>query len=204
MRRLFWYCISVCLVLTFTPGLGYASNYFDGPYIGGLVGYSHYSSDLSAEGNVKGLSADGPQIGAFIGYGLTTGRVFLSSEINVIFNTADFKLVYPGYKLTADIEESYGISVRMGGFISNQVLSYFTVGWQQTNLSFDQVTDFGSGSTDKKFDGPRIGVGIEYQTNKYVFIRGEYNYTFYREETVAGLDLDLSASHFQIGAGFRF
>lgn len=178
---------------------------FHGFYVGGFAGLAAFDSEVNSAGNsTEGLAATGLSNGVFVGTGTMHELVYFSVEGNAAFHNTDFSENHSPNNLEGDFEETYGVSGRIGGLFARNVLTYFRAGWQRVNLDVS-----GTGwSEDQSFDGVRLGLGVEYQTNQNVFIRGEYNYTLYYEETltVGGTDyeIDPDAGLFQLGIGYRF
>lgn len=179
---------------------------FHGFYAGGLAGLATFDSELDYSGNsTDGLAATGLSNGFFVGTGTKYELIYFSLEGNIGFHNADFSENLGPNDLEADVEETYGVSGRIGGLFARNVLTYFRAGWQEVNF---EVSDNTGWSEDQRFNGVRLGLGVEYQTNQNVFIRSEYSYTLYYEETLTGgaadYEIDPNAGLFQLGIGYRF
>lgn len=181
-------------------------NAFHGFYAGAFAGLALFDAELSYAGNsTEGLAATGLSNGVFVGSGTMYERIYFSVEGNVAFHNADFSENLGANDFEADVEETYGVSGRIGGLIARNVLTYFRGGWQHVNID---VSDNTGWSEDQRFNGVRLGLGLEYQTNQNVFIRSEYSYTLYYEETLtdgaADYEINPDAGLFQLGIGYRF
>ena len=179
---------------------------FHGFYAGGFAGLALFDAELSYAGNsTEGLAATGLSNGVFVGSETMYERIYFSVEGNVAFHNADFSESLGANEFEADVEETYGVSGRIGGLIARNILTYFRGGWQQVNID---VSDNTGWSEDQRFNGVRLGLGMEYQTNQNVFIRSEYSYTLYYEETLTGgaadYEINPDAGLFQLGIGYRF
>jgi outer membrane immunogenic protein len=179
---------------------------FHGFYAGALAGLATFDSELDYAGNsTEGLAATGLSNGVFVGSGTVYEGVYFAVEGNLAFHNADFSENLGAFGIEADVEETYGVSGRIGGFPAQELLAYVRGGWQEVNID---VSDNTGWSEDKRFDGVRLGLGVEYQTNQNVFLRGEYSYTLYHEQTLNGggaeYEIDPDAGLFQLGLGYRF
>ncbi|MFO8032711.1 MAG: porin family protein [Desulfohalobiaceae bacterium] len=217
MRAIPYLTLAAVLALTFLflfPGSACSQtnaedgqSLFHGVYAGGAVGYASFDTDLEANGDSKeGVSASDLSTGIFAGTGTVYNRFYYGLEGNFILNNADFSENITNSETEIDIsdgefEESYGLSARLGNLLAENVLAYGLIGWQQVKLDASNNEGW---SEDEKFDGLRLGAGVEYQSNQNVFIRGEYSHTFYGDEELNGIDVEPEQGHFQMGIGFRF
>lgn len=203
------------LCLFFAPTQVFAANgasqdsspLFHGVYAGGLIGVASFDAERSYSGDsIDGMAATGLSNAVFLGTGTVYKNVFLALEGNLAYHNADYSEDIDSSEIEGDIEEAYGANARVGGFLAQNVLAYGLAGWQQVNI--DMSDDNNDWSRDERFNGLRFGVGMEYQTNQNVFVRGEYNYTLFSEETInaggADLDIEPRMGQFQLGIGFRF
>jgi|GEM_PF-1988982 len=183
-----------------------SSYVFHGVYASGMSTVAIFDTDLSSSSeSIDGVSASGISNAVILGTGTVHKNFFLAIEGNFASHNADFSGDILGNDVEGDVEEGYGASARIGGFPAQNMLTYCLAGWQQLNID---VSDNTGWSKDKSFDGVRLGLGMEYQTRQNVFLRGEYNYTLYYEETLSGgaeeYDMEPNASLFQLGIGYRF
>ncbi len=179
---------------------------FHGIYAGGTIGVANYDIETERDDeSIEGIAASGFSNSVFLGTGTTHQNIYYGVDAHLGFHNADAETEVNNWEnAEMEIEESYGVSARLGSLLSERVLAYGLAGWQQTNID---VSD-DEGSEDKRFDGARLGAGIECQTDQNVFIRGEYSYILYGSEDITindvEYDLDPSAGQFQLGIGFRF
>jgi len=180
---------------------------FDGLYAGGLAGVSTFNT----EADYRGLKADslgmrGEVGGVFAGYSLVSNWFYSGFEANGAFNNNEYELQYSSFALKGDVEHQYGFNIRMGTILHDVAATYALIGWQRARIELDNSATGWSSSED--FDGLRAGLGIEYPALDNIFIRGEYAYTFYGEETLKDMgykvDLKPSSGEFTLGVGFRF
>lgn len=196
---------------------------YGGGYIGFSGGVSHYSSDVnsfisengtSLSMSMDGISAEGLNFGVFGGYGQTiSSSKYFGLEGNIGFNTADFKdsaTITDGVdevraEDTLEANETYGFNVRLGQMVGDWMV-YGLAGWQWTNMEqksnlYDSASgQVASATGDEDFDGPRFGLGAEYQTQGQAFFRGEYTYTMYDEIGA----FEPTEGSFKLGFGLRF
>jgi len=171
---------------------------FHGVYAGGFAGISSLDFELDSGGDsIDGLAASGFSNSVFLGTGTVYNNVFFALEGNLGYHNADFSIDVGDYNLEADVEEEYGVNARVGGLLSESVLTYALAGWQQINIDVSDNTGFSEG---EQFNGIKLGLGMEYQTTQNVFFRGEYNYTLFNEEK----NIEPRMGQFQLGIGFRF
>jgi len=179
---------------------------FHGLYAGLASGLASFDVELDqAVGSADGLAATGIHSGIFLGSSTVYNRIFLAIEGNVAYHNADFSENIGANRIEADMEETYGLGGRIGGLLSQRVLAYVHGGWQEISIEASDATGW---SGQRRFQGIRGGVGVEFQTDQNVFVRGEYSYTIYREGSLSSPDteyaLDPEVGTFQLGIGFRF
>ncbi len=210
MYKLHLHCAIFALTLAFFFGFAgnsfsetnQSNSLFHGLYAGGTIGYSSFDTDLKNNGTeIDGVSASDLNVGAFAGSGTNYQNFYYGLEGHFNVNNADFEETDGTDKLEMDFEESYGLSARLGSLISDTVLAYGLLGWQQLNID---VSDNLGNSDDESFDGFRVGAGVEFQTSQNVFIRGQYSHTFYGSEKLEETDVEPESGNFQMGLGFRF
>ena len=186
---------------------------FDGPYVGGEIGYATGEADLewtpSGESFTLSdeLDYDGWDIGLNAGWrrqfpnnfvlGVELGGNYsdVDGSTSNIFNTG----------LDASLEKDWEVflSGKMGAIVQPNTLVY-VIGGAQT-ADFDaQVTDGTDtwNSSDWEW-GLHLGVGAEYLINTNLSVRGEYKYQMYDDMTVnAGgerVEFDPTESVFRLG-----
>ncbi|WP_019611695.1 outer membrane protein [Thioalkalivibrio sp. AKL7] len=192
----------------FGVGTAQASG-FNGGYVGGQIGGASYDIDASVSGvgSLSGLSGTGVTGGIFAGYGgVSDGGVYGGIEIDAQAEDADATVSIDG-EGTAGVEarHSYGVTGRIGGLVSDSVLVYGLLGYQQTEVrSSVRGPGFVNGSDTDRISGPRIGAGVEVQRDTGWFMRGEVSYTAYSSESYGDLEIDPGATRVQFGLGYRF
>lgn len=175
---------------------------FHGLYVGGAIGYSGYDGDAKTDGlEINSISGNGINAGAFAGAGTTSNRFYYGLEANLEINTADSEIRSQIYDLDVEAKESYGVSARLGTLISESIMTYGLVGWQQMRLDASDSLGY---SDDERLDGFQVGAGMEWHTNQNVFFRGQYKRVFYGSEDMGVTEVEAESDNFQIGVGFRF
>ena len=195
--RFFYFVLAMAFIFFFaTTGVTYAQD-FNGGYIGGTVGMSHYNLELNDNDlTFDGISADGPNFGIIGGFGKNIkNNMYVGFEGNFGYNTAEVEISTANDNIELEAEDSFGFSGRIGHIV-NSWMTYGLVGWQQVSMeaSVNNVSD------DEDFNGFRLGIGVEHQIQKEIFLRGEYSCTMYNEEH----NFEPTAGNFQLGLGFRF
>lgn len=174
---------------------------YSGGYIGFIGGVSHYNAELSFEGDkFDGISAEGFNFGVMGGYGAAiSSDKYFGLEGNIGQNFAKFEAEAGTDELEIEPKETYGFNARLGQVIGDW-MAYGLVGWQWVNVDLQAQSGSLSATEDEDFDGPRFGLGAEYQTTGQVFVRGEYSYTMYDEEDA----FEPAEGSFKLGFGLRF
>jgi outer membrane immunogenic protein len=211
--------LSVCMIIA-TSGTGFALDFnqsfkgkdFSGPYVGAGAGTAHFNIETNS---TEGYSADGATYGAKVGYGILTQDLGLEVE-DIYFglegtydaNSAEYKETFSTGSIKFETGTSYGLNAR-AGYVDNNMMAFGLIGWQSTDIEYKYKDSFfGKMSDEQTFSGIRLGVGFEYQTPKYVFLRGQYTYTMYGEETfdydLATFKAEPDAGNAQLMVGVRF
>lgn len=203
--------LSSGVILT-AAGFCYAQD-FNRMYLGAAGEMTHYNLELDNDASVEGISADGPAVGVFGGFGMMVNpNTYFGMEANVGIHSADSSLKVDNYTGEADIEETFGLSGRVGYVLDNWLI-YGLLGVQSTKIDVnaeyeDPQGDIYGVSDDNNFNGVRIGTGVEYQTDRNAFFRSEYSYTMYDEETLRDngyyVDVEPRAGKIQFAVGSRF
>ncbi|WP_018174077.1 MULTISPECIES: outer membrane protein [unclassified Thioalkalivibrio] len=193
-------------------GLGMAqaqASGFNGGYVGGQIGGASYDIDTSVSGvgSLSGLSGTGVTGGIFAGYGgVSDGGVYGGIEIDAQAEDADASVSIDGEgRASVEARHSYGVTGRIGGLVSDNVLVYGLLGYQRTDVrSRVRGPAFDNASETDHISGPRIGAGVEVQRDDNWFMRGEVSYTAYSSESYGDLNIDPGATRVQFGIGYRF
>lgn len=198
--------IGLGIILAVTGTYSKASE-FTGIYVGGSTGLSNYGVELNYEDDyIDGLSAAGfNQFGIFAGTGAAHRNIYYGVEANLGIHNADFSSeIGDDFSFESDIEETYGVTGKLGYVSFDNILTYVLFGWQWTNIDSTIRINGDEYSDDKEFDGLSLGAGVEHQLSEGIFFRGEYSYTLYGEESIDEVDIDPHGVNFRLSMGYRF
>jgi outer membrane immunogenic protein len=206
------FLIGLGTALLIIPGVALA-NPPDGFYGGVALGYNVGSGTLDIPGyapsNEYGLDPDGIGMGAFAGYNFPgTGGMIFGVELGGNFlNTSDTVSTFvPGETFTVEGEWEASVVARVGGMAGD--LFIYGLG----GASIIEVSGAYSGGFPSQSDsqlGWTVGLGMERETAKGGFLRGEVRYadypTFDLQCTACGpSNYDLSNISVSVGVGFEF
>lgn len=200
--------LTLCLFWA-TTSVTYAQD-LKGAYLGYTVGIADYDAGLSHDWDTKLSISDDFAYGVIGGYGRVKDNTYYGVEVNFDYNTADYR--WDGDKSndfeSIDIEESYGISARLGYVVNNWIV-YGLIGGQRARIDakVDYGTKFSKYSDEESFNGLRVGAGVEYNISGNIFFRYQYSYTKFNREVMNDNDIKLYIDHarnFQLVYGARF
>lgn len=187
--------IALAAGLPFVAGSALAATPFQGPYVGGQVGYSVYDITLSEPGggSIEGFSGSGAEGGVYGGWGMKFApNTYGGLEAEYNWSGAEHTL--GGFKI--EDKDNYGISGRLGWLPSNNVMLYGRLGWQRATLDYFGV--------EKDHDGARVGLGAEVAMAGNWLMRMDYAHTFYDDVTVDGTSFEPDNDVFRIGVAIQF
>ncbi|WP_133130744.1 outer membrane protein [Legionella yabuuchiae] len=199
-------------------------------YIGAQTGYDSYTtkgdhifnigsalqpSNYSAETSIH---SQGIQGGIFAGYLFENAKYNLAVELNAATSSAKktnvaslntstpIGLISNTTRESADVSESYAISLLPGCNVSRNSLIFLRLAAVNTNFNFFNnnppfiiVNPPLDVSVNEHLWGGRIGVGTQYQIKRQIAIRGEYNYTAYRTPSRTNLP-----ASYDVGSELKF
>jgi outer membrane immunogenic protein len=190
---------------------------FDGPYVGGEIGYATGEADLEWQNmgatNSDELDYDGWDIGLNAGWRRQFPNNFvLGVELGGNYSDVDgstSNIFNQGLDASLEKDWEVFLSGKMGAIVQPNTLVY-VIGGAQT-ADFDaQVTDGTDtwNSSDWEW-GLHLGVGAEYLINTNLSVRGEYKYQMYDDMTVSAgaagdVNFDPSESVFRLGLLWNF
>lgn len=178
-------------------GAVHAATPFQGPYVGGQIGYSVYDTTLSGGGSsIEGISGSGAEGGIYGGWGMTlTPTTYGGIEAEYSWSGAEFT------GLGAKIEDkgNYGISGRLGWLPSSNVMLYGRLGWQRAQLEYSEP----GFSSEQDHDGLRVGLGVEVAMTGDWLLRMDYAHTMYDDVTIVD-NFEPDNDVFRLGFAFQF
>lgn len=186
--------IALAAGLPFVAGAALAATPFQGPYVGGQIGYSVYDITLSGGGeSIEGISGSGAEGGVYGGWGMRFApNAYGGLEAEYNWSGAEFT----GLGLKIEDKDNYGISGRLGWLPSNNVMLYGRLGWQRTTLDYAGI--------EKDHDGARVGLGAEVAMAGNWLVRMDYAHTFYDDVTFDGGSFEPDNDVFRIGVAIQF
>ncbi|HEY9091794.1 outer membrane protein [Parasphingorhabdus sp.] len=188
-----------------TPALAQDASSFNGPYVGGVLGFDNV--ELEADG----IKADdsGTIYGGVIGYDMNLGGFIVGAEAE--YTESAVKETMPSVLVAGDQARlSAGrdlyAGVRLGYEFAPNAMIYAKGGYTNAKAKLRYDDNAGSVSSfSDELDGYRIGGGLEATADK-LFVRLEYRYSDYGSYSTDGLLPGINTSRHQgvVMAGLRF
>lgn len=174
---------------------------FNGPYIGGQIGYDWANGEVNDPLGPDGTAhMRGWAGGPFAGYGMTFGEgrgmfsgMYLGGELGYDWSGADDDVGGNGYELSHD----FRATLRPGATFGN-VLGYGIAGYSRATYSADATDD------DEAFSGYVLGLGAEAGAFKMLKARLEYTYANYGDKDIGGVDFDPHSNEIRLGLLYQF
>ena len=192
-----------------------------GCYVGAGLGYSSTVTDAElglgpAALTIDGLGADGAQYGVLAGCDVRMDRIVVGLMGDYTWHEDsefDIGISAPGFSssiASMSIEDEWTIAARAGFLITPDVLAYGLVGYTEASTS-DLDIDIASVSFDGTDPSGIVwGAGMEASLGNGWFVRGEYRYSDFDEETVdlipgfVDLDLDSDVQSGRVAVTYKF
>lgn len=209
--------LSGCLLAP--VGVANAEDASSGFYVGGAFGFNQTegetgvrltSGSATTDFDTSGNGASG---GLFVGYAAAFDRMILGVELAWDFNGASGKEIKSSGE-TVELEHgpSYGGDVRLGYMATDRALTYTRFGVRNASYDFSGSAGGNSYSSEETTMAYKFGAGVDYFVNPNLFLRAEYNYTMFDDEsvdfTLGGTDYTYESSptqhHGLVGIGFKF
>ena len=170
---------------------------WDGAYIGALGGAGWLKSDYDFNPGTSHRTQSGGVIGAFAGYNYQFENNFvLGIEGDVQWNWNEDTV------RGADVGTDWGGAIRARvGYAFDDALIYGAAGWTASRGYIDPP---GSGEKRKTLNGYTVGAGVDYKVWQNIFVRAEYRFNDYGNETIGGVDFDNQQHQAILGVGFKF
>jgi outer membrane immunogenic protein len=163
----------------------YSAPSWTGFYIGGGVGGGAVVHEVSfGPFSIDGVGGEGIFGTVTVGYDYMINSRWVAG----IFADYDFasnlstEISFPGGGISGDHEYSWAVGGRLGMLTSPTTLWYGTAGYTETKFDVDI-----GGISIPKFSGYFLGAGAESQLGGGWSLRGEYRFSQFDSETVAGL-----------------
>lgn len=185
------------------------------PYLGAQAGWQDlgikYTERETGFPNLvtDGYSASGLAFGVVGGIRLPTDTGYVAVEFNYGVSGSEYEFSFDGDKDTLETKSSYGLSLIGGLKIQPKSFIYGRLGYQTTELEGTISVPGWSLSQKETHNGPRVGLGAEFETGNNVLLRLDWSRTFYSGENYfsePGFSIELkpTESLFQVGAIVTF
>jgi outer membrane immunogenic protein len=191
---------------------------WSGIYGGAAVGYG-WASDSSARVDQPGgtpsdrnfTNADGITGGVFGGYQQQSGNIVYGLEADVdVSDYDDTRPAFTGGSATQEVGVQGSLRGRLG-YALGRTMVYGTAGGAVADIETSATDRLGnSGGTDDARFGWTVGAGVEHAITDQMFVRGEYRYTDYGDETFdlgpagGSATVDTNIHTAKVGVGFKF
>lgn len=148
------------------------------PYFGARAGFDNVDAEFDAGfDRVDSLSATGVGFDGYLGVHRDYGHSMFALEGNIGYSDAHGEAATTLLDVEAEARQSYGVSTWYGPKFGDAVV-YARFGWQWTHLETTA-----RGTTDEDiFDGPRVGVGAEFELHPSIALRLDWSRTFYEQK----------------------
>ncbi len=172
---------------------------FDGPYVGGQIGWQQDKLDWRyGEGKAvvetDTSKASGFTYGGFLGYNFNlNGSGIIGLEAGVSDTSGEFKDDWATRAMNVGIR--FDIAARAGMLVSPQTLVYLRGGY--ANQKYSVHTDGSNTKVSSSRDGWTLGAGIEQAMTENVSARVEYNYAKFSRYDFAK-DLGTAVNEFTV------
>lgn len=184
-----------------------AAEPFNGPYVGGEIGYQQDRLRSTVTDSVGVVLDEASKNGSSFSYGGQLGYDFkvspsfvLGAEVQA---TGDTNKIRTG-NVTADTGRTFNMTARAGFLAGERTLVYGKGGWTNTRVSWADGID----SVTSNRDGWLIGGGVEHMLTENLSARAEYRYSDYNRlrTDVSGDDLSakFSRNAVTVGVNYRF
>ncbi|AGA64614.1 Omp25 [Liberibacter crescens BT-1] len=180
---------------------------WEGAYGGVLGGVSaaRYKDPVTSTSNEpEKLNITSPAIGGFAGFNFQQENIVYGVEGDLGYAFKKKKLSFtidgsPTINVNAKgSTELYGSIRARLGYSLDRALVYATAGWSFSKAKFTQ--DINSVINKKTFNGPTVGVGVDYAITDNIFARAEYRFaSFRKKESTKAQQQTLLA-----GIGYKF
>lgn len=189
---------------------------WSGVYGGASLGYG-WAGDSNAEVPQPGAGtsdrnfddSDGVMGGVFAGYQQQNGSLVYGVEGDVTYG--DHEQTRPAL-VTGSATQEIGVQGSLRGrlgYAMDRVLVYGTAGVAAADIETSATVGGATGGNDDARIGWTAGAGAEYAVTDQVFVRGEYRYTDYGDEsfdvgTAGSANVDTNIHSGTVGVGFKF
>lgn len=212
MKRVCLLAVAVAMVFTVSVSTA-AAEMYNGPYIGVNLGYGVASHNLESVPAglmaIDSASAGGVSAGLFGGYGATSDQgVYFGVEVEGSWSSGEYDMNVGGSILEITQDWTVGVSARLGGMITRDVLGYVRAGWVATRFEVQEKVPTPWSQKDT-YSGPRIGVGLEVALDRNVSLRADYTYTWYDSKDLVNAGVVFMSSKpseqlFRVGLAYNF
>ncbi|MDO1559502.1 outer membrane beta-barrel protein [Brevundimonas sp. 2R-24] len=158
--------------------------------------------------NTADFGSDGGSFGVFIGHGWTVDEVIhlgLEFEAEDVAQQWDHRA---GRTFGVRIDDTYGVTARIGHRLQGDALAYARAGVVSTAVRTPYLHDTEILDRSERETGYRYGVGADFPMTERVFGRFEYVFTTYGDYTIQSPrtsdNFADAQSLLRLGAGYRF
>ena len=167
---------------------------WDGPYLGALVGYSHFSFDAEYTGPAVGgvdlpfnQDFEGFAFGGFAGYNFRNGNIVYGPEVDLAWLSGADADAVPGNDAGLDVTFTGHLRGRVGYLAQDNLLLYGGLGLAISDVDISRVPA-GLTPVDNSSSlmyGASVGVGAEYAITNDIHLRLDYLYDYYPDQKIA-------------------
>lgn len=174
---------------TYKPAVQYdapraAAPYWNGWYVGGVLGYAYTDMDFTAPAGGFGVEPDGVVGGGLLGWNRQVGNYVLGVEADIVGADVNDTQAFGVNSVAASMDWLLGVRGRIGVLVTPQTMVFGTIGAGFAEFDLP-VAGAGGGSGSETFSGLQLGAGMETALNDRWSVRFDYLWTDLGSETVS-------------------
>ncbi|MGE0611652.1 MAG: outer membrane protein, partial [Hyphomicrobiales bacterium] len=155
---------------TYKPAAGYdapppALSYWNGWYVGGVLGYAYTDMDFTAPAGNFNVEPDGVVGGGILGWSRQAGNYVFGVEADIVGADVDDTQAFGVNSVSASMEWLLGVRGRIGVLVSPQTQLFGMIGAGFAEFDLP-VAGAGGGSRSETFSGLQFGAGMETAFNE--------------------------------------
>jgi outer membrane immunogenic protein len=184
---------------------------FQGPYVG--VSLIRDAFEVKADNidlgggalSVDGISGNGVGGGLYAGYDYSIGSMFIGVEANANLTSASVSASLTGLgNARISTRESYGVSARVGGKLSDTTGLYARLGWQNTKFKARLSDGVDTVTFKDTQDAFVYGAGLETSVAANTSVRVEYTIEDFGSAGLGVNGLSVDNNKLALGLSYRF